>query len=368
MIDSPALVTRGRGDAGIEHRTIAPRSDDDVLVVPELVGLCGTDLEIVAGVIDPAYIRYPVTLGHEWCGRVAERDGELGARVVAEGVIPCRVCRPCVVGQTNLCETYDEIGFTRDGAAAGAIFVPRTALHRIDDGVSARAACLVEPSAVVFRALTLIAMAPGQSVLIVGDGTIGLLAAYFASLWHPRRIDLLGGREEQQALAHRAGVSTFTTDPHAVAGGYDVVLEAAGRPAAVESALAAARRGGSVILLGLAGSGETAGLDVDQAVNNDLTIRGSFSYTSAAFRDVVGLINDGLVDPSFLVTHEFPFTRFDAALTHLRHSDGERGKIILNLSDVDAARPAGDPIASMAEAQPPDGREHRGDSRTSQGQ
>ena len=338
-IASPALVTHGRGEAVIQRHTITPRSPDDVLVAPELVGLCGTDLEIIDGTIDPAYIHYPITLGHEWCGRIVGSDGQLGARVVAEGVIPCRACRFCVIGQTNLCETYDEIGFTRDGAAAGAIFVPRALLHRIAEGVSARTACLVEPSAVVFRALTLANMAPGQKILIVGDGTIGLLAAYFASLWHPRRIDMIGGRKEQLALAQRAGVSRFTVDPNGVEDEYDLVLEAAGRPAAVERALSASRRGGTVVLVGLAGTGTTAGFDIDQAVNGDITIRGSFSYTSAAFRDVVGLINDGRVDPSFLITHQFSFARSDAALRRLRHPDGERGKIVVDLSDLSTTDP-----------------------------
>ena len=95
-----------------------------MLVEPDLVGLCGTDLEIIDGTIDPAYISYPIALGHEWTGIVAGDSPLAGRRVVVEGIIGCGHCERCAAGQANLCQTYDEIGFTRDGAAAGAIDVP----------------------------------------------------------------------------------------------------------------------------------------------------------------------------------------------------------------------------------------------------
>ena len=106
----------GRG-ASLERRGGAAAAGE-LLIRPELVGLCGTDLEIVDGTLDPAYIRYPLVLGHEWTGTVAA-DARAGrGRVVVEGIVPCGHCARCRTGETNLCATYDEIGFTRDGAAA----------------------------------------------------------------------------------------------------------------------------------------------------------------------------------------------------------------------------------------------------------
>ena len=88
---------------------------------PIAIGVCGTDLEIVDGKIDPAYVKYPIVLGHDWCGRVikvgANVDStEVGARVVVEGIIPSGVCFECLDGNTNRCTTYDEVVFTRPGA------------------------------------------------------------------------------------------------------------------------------------------------------------------------------------------------------------------------------------------------------------
>jgi threonine dehydrogenase-like Zn-dependent dehydrogenase len=96
-------------------------------------------------------------------------------------------------------------------------------------------------------------------------------------------------------------------------------------------ALTAARRGGTVLLLGLPPHGETVALGVDDAVNNDLAILGSFSYTAAAWRDVVRLLNAGLIRPGFVVTHRFSLAEWERALASLRGGDGPRGKVLLEI-------------------------------------
>ncbi len=110
---------------------------------------------------------------------------------------------------------------------------------------------LVEPAAVVYRGLASIAVKPGRRALVVGDGTVALLAATLLGLWSPAEIVMLGRRPAQADLAATAGAARFGTDPAAAGGGYDLVVEAAGTTGAVLTALAAARRGGTVLLLGL---------------------------------------------------------------------------------------------------------------------
>jgi len=152
----PALVVRTPGEVVLEERDAPVPGPGEVLIRPDVVGLCGTDLEIVAGQIDPVYTRYPLVLGHEWSGTVVSADGAAlapGTRVVAEGIVPCGHCARCRTGDTNLCATYDEFGFTRDGAATGAVAVAASLVHAIGPDVSAEDAALVEPAAVVYRAL-----------------------------------------------------------------------------------------------------------------------------------------------------------------------------------------------------------------------
>ncbi len=125
----------------------------EIVARPVHVGICGTDLELLAGVVDPAYVRYPLVPGHEWSGLVEAIGPGVtglapGQRIIAEGIIPDRVCAQCARGLTNLCVAYDELGFTRAGAAADQVLVPASAVHLLDDTVSLLDAALAEPLAV----------------------------------------------------------------------------------------------------------------------------------------------------------------------------------------------------------------------------
>jgi threonine dehydrogenase-like Zn-dependent dehydrogenase len=322
----PALVVRAPGEVVLEERDTPVPGPGEVLIRPEVVGLCGTDLDIVAGQVDPAYTRYPLVLGHEWSGTLAS-----GARVVAEGIMPCGHCARCREGQTNLCATYDELGFTRDGAAQAAVAVTQSLVHAVGPRVGAEDAALVEPAAVVYRGLTTVRVLPGCRALVVGDGTVALLAVRLLGLWSPGEVVMLGRRTGQAALARTAGAARFETGPETAWGEYDLVVEAAGTTSAVLAALRAARRGGCVLLLGLPPHGQTEAVPVDDLVNGDLTVRGSFGYTSSAWRDVVGLLNSGRLELAFLVTHRFAIKDWEQALDALRGQDSPRGKVLLEV-------------------------------------
>jgi L-iditol 2-dehydrogenase len=324
------LVVLSPGDVRLQRRAPLAPAEGELLVEPDLVGLCGTDLEIIDGLIDPAYIRYPLALGHEWTGIVAGDSPLAGRRVVVEGIIGCGHCARCSAGETNLCETYDEIGFTRDGAAAGQIAVPARLAHPLDPAVRAEDAVLTEPSAVVYRGLTRAGVTPGCRALVIGDGTIALLAVALLGLWSPAETVVLGRRAGQAALAAAAGATRFITQPAGL-NGFDLVVEAAGVAEATAAALAAARRGGTVLLLGLPPHGQTVALAPDDVVNNDLAILGSFGYTSRAWRDVVTLLNAGQFRPGFLITHRYPLADWEQAIASLRGAQSPRGKVLLEV-------------------------------------
>jgi threonine dehydrogenase-like Zn-dependent dehydrogenase len=330
---SRALVVTVPGDVVLATRPVPAAAPGETLVRPDLVGLCGTDLEIIGGQVDPAYIRYPIALGHEWTGIVTGDSPLAGARVVVEGIVACGRCARCARGETNLCQTYDEFGFTRDGAAADVVAVPSALVHPIATGVAAEDAVLTEPASVVYRGLARARPRPGSRALVIGDGTIALLAVYLLRLWSPGEVVLLGRRAAQARLAEAAGATRFETSPDAAGAGYDLAVEAAGSVEAAAIAVAAARRGGTVLLIGLPPHGQTVALAVDDMVNKDLAILGSFSYTAAAWRDVVGLLNTGLIRPGFLITHRFGLADWEQAIACLRGGDGPRGKVVLQISE-----------------------------------
>ncbi|HEY3907927.1 MAG TPA: alcohol dehydrogenase catalytic domain-containing protein [Streptosporangiaceae bacterium] len=343
----PALIVHGPGDVRLDRRAELRPGPGELLVEPELVGLCGTDLEIIDGTIDPAYLNYPLALGHEWTGIVTGDHRLAGRRVIVEGIIGCGHCVRCGAGEQNLCETYDEIGFTRDGAAAGQIVVPSSLVHPLDDGVKAEDAVLAEPAAVVYRALAKAEVMPGSRALVIGDGTIALLCVTLLRLWSCSEIAMVGLRSEQAELAAAAGATSFSVagsqvdDQAASAGpdGFDLVVEAAGATAAVQEAVSRVRRGGKVVLIGLPPHGQTAALAVDDLVNNDLTLIGSFSYTPASWRGVLALLNSGQLQPGWLITHRYPLAAWAEAVKALRgagpaagNTAGPRGKVLLDIT------------------------------------
>ncbi|HEX9623199.1 MAG TPA: alcohol dehydrogenase catalytic domain-containing protein, partial [Streptosporangiaceae bacterium] len=236
----PALVAAAPGDVRLDQRAELRPGPGELLVEPELVGLCGTDLEIIDGTIDPAYLNYPLVLGHEWTGIVTGDHPLAGRRVIVEGIIGCGRCVRCTAGEQNLCETYDEIGFTRDGAAAGQIVVPQSLVHPLADDVKAEDAVLAEPAAVVYRALAKAGVMPGTRALVMGDGTIALLCVSLLKLWSCAEIAMIGLRSEQAELAAAAGATSFSVagsqvDAQAASAGpdgFDLVVEAAGATAA----------------------------------------------------------------------------------------------------------------------------------------
>jgi len=331
-----ALVVRSPHDVALESWDEPIVNAGDVMIRPLLAGVCGTDLDLIDGSIDPAYIRYPLVLGHEWVGDLlndAPGVGVAGDRVVVEGIIPCGVCGACRVGATNLCAIYDEIGFTRPGAIAELIAVPKRLIHRIDDAVNVDDAVLIEPMAVVWRALSRFPLRDHLNVVVVGDGTIGLLAAHLVRQFNPARVVVAGRRPGQSSLANAAGADEFvTTTPEET---FDLVIEAVGTGPSTSSAVALAARGAMVIVLGLAAHGTIVELAPDDLVNNDIVIQGSFGYTSQSFSEVVTQVNSGRLKPSFVITHRYSIDENGQAIATLRGDVGDdepRGKVVIALA------------------------------------
>jgi L-iditol 2-dehydrogenase len=332
-----ALVVEQPGRIALVERADLEPGPGEVVIAPVACGLCGTDLELLRGLVDPAFVTYPLTLGHEWSGVVralgagVERIA-VGDRVVAECIVPCGHCPRCRVGATNTCETYVELGFTREGGASDQVVVPARLVHRLASRVSLVDAALTEPTSVVMRGYEKATPSPGERILVIGDGTIALLAAHLAALWSPAEIVMRGLRPAQRELALAAGATSFSVDDERVTGAFDLVVEAAGATRAVERAIACARRGGRVLLLGLPPTDQRLELPADLLVNNDLTVAASFGYTSASWARVVSLLNARRIAPGSIVTHRFPLERFGEALRALEGGEGARGKVILEIA------------------------------------
>ncbi len=313
----------------------------EVLVSVDVAGICGSDLELLQGRRPAAYVSYPVVPGHEWAGRVSAvgpgvDDLAPGDPVVAEGLRSCGVCDRCAEGRTNLCAArYAETGFTHPGALAERLVVPAGLVHRLPAGRPVEPAALLEPVACVAGGLLEAGLPlPGSRVAVVGDGPVGLLALLLLRTVAPSELVLVGGRPARSAFGTRCGATRVVaaTDQAALAslaGRFDAVVEATNQPSGAATALATLHRGGTAVLLGISGAGQPA-IDPDTLTLNQLRVQGVFAASSAAWRWVVRLYADGILDPAVLITHHFGLEEFDAAFAVLTDPDTAAIKALIH--------------------------------------
>lgn len=316
----------------------------EVVVRSHVAGVCRTDLEMLqGGLTDPRWVRFPLVPGHEWSGTVAEvgegvTELAVGDRVVCEGMIPCNRCRRCKEGETQLCLNYDQIGFTRDGGYGEYVRVPRHVVHRLPEAVSFAAGALVEPASCVLRGLERGGPRPGDTVGVIGIGTLGSLAVTLARLYAPGLLLGYGVRPDELefavALGADAAVHVLDEDPVAATrrlaeGGLDLVIETAGAVEAVELATRLVRPGGRVVLMGIAGEGKTLELAPDRIMLGDMDVIGSCSYSTAAWSRVVRLLEEGRVELDPIVTHRFPAARFEEAFALMDERPDHVAKVLL---------------------------------------
>ncbi|MER5349951.1 alcohol dehydrogenase catalytic domain-containing protein [Kitasatospora sp. NPDC002551] len=241
----------------------APPGPDAVLVRTSLVGLCGTDLELLHGTA--AYVRdgrarYPLVPGHEWCGTVTEVGRDVtefapGDRVVGHTMVHCGLCRMCRRGRRPLCERLTEVGlYGRPGAAAEYVVLPERSLSRIPGQVPDRAAVLTEPAVTVVAGLERARCRLGDRVIVLGTGTIGLLAVQLAARLG-ESVDAVGIDPAGRRLALRCGARHALSPEQALAAGlarYSLAVEAAGAAQAFALGLDLLEPGGRLAVIGVA--------------------------------------------------------------------------------------------------------------------
>jgi L-iditol 2-dehydrogenase len=339
-----ALVISQPNAIGMRQIEPQPMGSDDVIVRSSAIGICGTDLEILNGLISPKYVRYPVVIGHEWSGVVVDTGDNVkhirpGDRVIVEGLVVCGRCESCRNGATNLCEHYDQLGFTRYGGGAEYVVAPGRNVHLIPDHVSHEAAVLVEPSATVLRGILRTPMQPGWTAAVVGPGTLGMLAIQFLKAFGASQILLVGVNDEQLEFGLRLGATSAvnSTKYDAVqrvreltdGRGVDVAIETSGSADAVKTCLEACRYGGHAVLKGVAGEGKQLTLPSDFIMLRDITVHGIFSYTTQSWAAVLKLLAAGLIQFEPLITHRYPIDDFALAFHHLTYKQGVIVKIVM---------------------------------------
>ncbi|RVX47677.1 D-arabinose 1-dehydrogenase-like Zn-dependent alcohol dehydrogenase [Nonomuraea polychroma] len=302
-----ALVLTGPGKAEVQEVEPPVAGPGQVVVGIERAGVCGTDVELFTG--EMSYLHtgrswYPLRPGHEWCGTVtAVGDGVdaawLGRRVTGDTMLGCGRCDRCRKGRHHVCADLAEIGISRGraGALAEQLAVPASALHALPDTVDAASGALVEPGGNALRSVHAAGLEPGERLLVLGTGTIGLLVALFARA-RGAEVHLMGRDEDGLRLARRLGFDDAWTRPSLPALPWDAVVDASNAPHLPALALELVEPAGRVVYIGLAGTPST--LDARDLLLKDVTAVGILGG-SAGLPGAIAAYADGSVDARPLV-------------------------------------------------------------------
>ena len=318
--------------------------DDDVLVRVRACGICGSDVHGYDGSTGRRIP--PLVMGHEAAGEV-ERIGrgvhgfDKGDRVTFDSTVWCGACEYCARGAVNLCTNRRVLGvscadYRRHGAFAEFVSVPARILHRLPPGMPFEHAALIEAVAVAVHAVRRAAPRPDQAVAVIGCGMIGLLIIQVLKQKGCSRTIAIEIDERRRVLAARFGVSSTinpasTSTPGEVrvltdCRGADHVFEVVGHSATVGDAVASARRGGTVTLVG--NLAPAVDLPLQAVVTGELTLLGSCA-SSGEYPEAIDLVARGEIDVAPLISAVAPLAEGATWFSRLHSANGGLMKVIL---------------------------------------
>jgi propanol-preferring alcohol dehydrogenase len=324
------------------HDREIPRVDSaEVLLKVKACGICQTDLKIIRGVIPPPIVTLPHVLGHEVVGEVVAvgdlvsevQPGQVG---VVYSYVTCHDCNLCLAGRENLCIHLERIGFEREGGFTEYLKIPAYNFCAFSKDLAVeKMAILADAIGTPYRAITGLAkVRPGQNVLIVGAGGLGIHAVQIAKLCganvtvadlDPNARDLakIYGADETLDPAEAAQAILEQTGGL----GVDAVIEIVGYPETLDWSLPALKSGGKLILVGYAPEHPFA-LNTMMMHYNEYEIIGCRFVTKSELLELIKLVENGKIKP--VVTQTFPFDQANAALETLKEGKS-LGRIVLVL-------------------------------------
>ena len=314
---------------------------NDVLIEISKTAICGTDIHIYNwDEWSQRTIPVPMTVGHEFVGRIAElgshvRGFEVGDRVSGEGHITCGHCRNCRAGKRHLCRNTVGVGVNRTGAFAEYLSIPATNAFKLPDDVSDDIAAFLDPLGnAVHTALSFDLV--GEDVLITGAGPIGCMAVAICKHVGARHVAITDVNPFRLELAKKLG-ATRTIDVRTeniadvqrelgMTEGFDVGLEMSGSGQALRDMLRNMNHGGRVAILGIPPS-DTA-IDWDLVIFKGLVLKGVYGREMfETGSTMISMLQSGL-DVSPILTHTLPVEEFQRGFDVMR--SGESGKVVLD--------------------------------------
>ncbi|KAI1128794.1 GroES-like protein [Nemania abortiva] len=332
--------------AFVERPAPTLQNEHDVLVAVNYTGICGSDVHYWQhGAIGHFVVKDPMVLGHESAGTVvaagsAVSNLKVGDRVALEPGYPCRRCAPCLSGHYNLCP---EMRFAAtppyDGTLTGFWTAPADFCYKLPDAVSLQEGALIEPLAVAVHIVRQASVSPGQSVVVMGAGPVGLLCAAVARAFGATTVVSVDIVESKLRFAtsfystHAYVSQRVSAEENAanirklagIPGGADAVIDASGAEPSIQTSLHTVRNGGTYVQGGMGRDNIT--FPIMALCLKEVTAKGSFRYGSGDYSLAVELVASGKVEVKKLISEVVAFKDAETAFNKVKQ--GEVIKILI---------------------------------------
>ena len=317
--------------------------DNQVIIQTKRIGVCGSDIHVFHG-LHP-YTSYPVVQGHEVSGVIAEvgaqvEDLAVGDKVTFTPQVTCGQCYPCTHGMYHICESLKVMGFQTGGAAQEFFPVDADKVLKVPDHVSLDQAAMVEPVSVAVHALSRAGEnLQGKKVLVLGAGTIGNLIAQVAKASGASAVMITDISDYKTDKAKECGID-FVVNPkkedlgEAIWRNFgpdraDIILECVGVQNTITQAVENARKGTTIVVVGV--FGEKPVVDLGLVQDRELSLVGTLMYQKRDYERAIELVAGGKLCLDQMITHRFPFKEYLEAYEMIEASGGQYMKVMVEL-------------------------------------
>ncbi|MGO3603649.1 MAG: galactitol-1-phosphate 5-dehydrogenase [Enterococcus malodoratus] len=320
---------------------------DEAIISISHTGICGSDLDRV---LKTGTYSFPTIPGHEFSGRI-EKIGNhetlaVGDPVVVAPMQPCFACEHCQQGNYGQCLNYKFMGSRNDGAFAQYLKVPLKNIIPFPKHVPLKYGALIEPAAVTLHGLNRIKITAGDTVAVLGCGTIGLFAIRLAKLLGATQIIAVDLAEEKLASAEKLGATILinsaktnaTEKINELTGGVQIAIETAGVPFTQVQTAEITRDHGKILLLGTAHKDVTfPAATFERIIRGEITLTGSWNSYSAPFpgqewQTIIDFIGNGSLDMSEFITHTITLTDLPKTIQQMADREFSFNKVLVDLN------------------------------------
>ncbi len=319
----------------------APK-DNEVIMQTRRIGVCGSDIHVFHG-LHP-YTSYPVVQGHEVGGVVAALGKrvtglKVGDKITFMPQVTCGKCYPCTHGMYHICESLKVMGFQTGGAAQEYFALPAENVLKLPDHMSLDEAALIEPISVAAHAIARGGGAAGKKVLVLGAGPIGNLTAQVAKASGATAVMITDISPYKVDKARKCGIDFVVNTAkeklsdailrHFGPEKADLILECVGAEATITDAILNARKGTTIVVVGV--FGKKPHVDLGLVQDRELSLIGTLMYQQVNYERAIELVASGKMKLDEMVTHRFPFDKYLDAYETIEASKGDYLKVMIEI-------------------------------------